>query len=187
MRNHWWTLTVLLRGYENIWILSLSFSHYFDSVRLGVSCWQFRVRVFSFRYRGECSSNTAIGVIGIGWQGLQGADLKCDNQYLQACYNGMLGRDLRVLHLGRSSGVDRHLVPPFSVLCGLFDIVGCVTTAGLTSGLYRSGPCYFIIFVGLRSLNNSIGTVIWRFGEPCGFVALRNENSLESYRFDFLQ
>ena len=152
----------------------------FGLVWVAGNFWANHVWVFSFRYRGECSSNTAIGVIGIGWQGLQGAELKCDNQYLQACYNGMLGRDLRVLHLGRSSGVDRHLVPPFSVLCGLFDIVGCVTTAGLTSGLYRSGPCYFIIFVGLRSLNNSIGTVIWRFGEPCGFVALRNQNSLES-------
>ena len=150
----------------------------FGLVWVAGNLWANHIWVISFRYRGECSSNTAIGVIGIGWQGLQGADLKCDNQYLQACYNGMLGRDLRVLHLGRSSGVDRHLVPPFSVLCGLFDIVGCVTTAGLTSGLYRSGFA-FSSFRQIVDLNDSIGTVLWRFGKSCGSVALWNQNSLE--------
>ena len=47
-----------------------------------------------------------------------------------------------------------------------FDVVGCacVTLADLTSRMCRSGPCFFIIFVGLRDSVLSIGNVYGSLG-----------------------
>ena len=54
----------------------------------------------------------------------------------------------------------------FSVLCGLFDVVGCVgcvTSAGLTFGLYRSKPCFFINFRRITKLDLTNWNCLWSF------------------------
>ena len=102
---------------------------------------------------------------------------KCYTTNLHFCMTWKIAtRPEMVKQLGNQVCGLTHLDPLFYVLIGLFCwcwMTVYATTVGLTFGLYRSGPYFFIIFVDLRFLNVLIGTVygdsgrtvdLWHFG-----------------------
>ena len=90
--------------------------------------------------------------------------------YLQACLRkaiglGPIGPAIEALSLYRHTDI---LFITFWMNSSLIVIV-CWTTADLTSGMCRSGPCFFIIFVELHNFFVFNWNSLWRFGESCGW------------------